>query len=133
MLNLQADSIPPIFKLFKEHMMFLLTTQEKLNASISMVQRREQFQILVHSVGIFKHAMIYQSNLVMNQQQAVLDGTHLMNMVGLQIVKIDSISLHSTTGLSTFLVEGIQEQILKIHRISFSQTETLIHGVVEVS
>jgi len=133
MSNLQADSILPILNLFKEHMMFLLTTQEKLIASTSMVQRKEQFQTLVHSVGIFKHAMIYQFNSVTNQQLVVSDGKHMMNMDGLQIVKNDSISPHSTTGHLTFLVEEIQEQILKVHQILFSRTVTLIHGVVEVS
>ena len=131
-LNLQIDSTLQTLKLFKEHMMFLLIIQERLNASILMVHQMEQFQVLLHLDGTSKLAMTYQLSLEMSQLQAASAGTLLIDMDGLKTAKKDSILIHNTTGLSTTLVEGIQEQILKTHRTLFSQMVTLIHGVVVV-
>lgn len=132
-LNLQADSIPLILKLFKELMMFLLTFLVLLIAFTSMVPKTDLFQILILSDGPFKPVMTYQQLLEMNQQQVVSDGKHLINTNGQTDAKKIMILTHNITGLLTTSVEETQVQTLKDRQISFSQTETSTHGVVVVS
>ena len=113
-------------------MMCMLTTPEQLAALTSMDLLMEPSQVLFHSDGMFKHAMICQLNSEMNQQQVALAGKLLIDMDGPKTVKQDSISIHNMIGLSIISVEEILEQTLKGHQILFFQTETLIHGVVVV-
>ena len=129
-LNLQADSIPLILKLFKELMMFLLTFLVLLIAFTSMVPKTDLFQILILSDGPFKPVMTYQQLLEMNQQQVVSDGKHLINTNGQTDVKKIMILIHNITGLLTTSVEDGLPLISSIHLTLFSQMETLIHGPV---